>query len=183
MFRLSDFHRESPLSSSVGSVTAFDVSPFSVASLQIQQEAQFPRLTTPTFDALITFHQEINRYRAAHPIIPLPNLTLLVDGKILQYVAILHPDPVTAENLFNRLAELLRPEFASDRVAYLERLSFNPSLQFGKFGLTLSLSEYIEHFLFAADLLQLPAKTVYALFPRGLQGPFGSLVNLLYVVC
>jgi len=45
------------------------------------------------------------------------------------------------------------------------------------FAFSLTLSDYVERYLYAADLLDLPAQTVYALFQKALKGPFGTIVN------
>jgi len=166
MFRISGFRKEPTLFSIVGLGDACGAclsSPMTpVATIQIQQEQQFPHLRVPTFDAAITFHQGIASYRQAHPTVPLPNLILSADGIIHQFAFSFQKSPLTEKNLFDRLADLTRPEFGADRVALLEKLYFNPSLQPSQpFALTFALYEFVDRYLYTADLLDLPARTVY----------------------
>jgi len=147
-----------------------------VQFVQMTPEANFPRLISPTFRAVITFKQQLEAWKQAHPSTTMPDVLHLIDGRILIFAQAAFRSISTADNIFDRLFELTRPKYTSDRVSLLEEVSFCGSLN-DPFSLSFALNEHKDRFLIIADALKLPTSLILRRFPRSLSGPFGSIVD------
>jgi len=71
------------------------VAPFTI--VEARPELQLPRLLVPTLDAVVDFHFAVQQHQRAHPLSAFPPLTVLIDPRIVQYVAAAFPGTATTD--------------------------------------------------------------------------------------